>query len=48
MGIIMLLLPDDIVSNVVVGIVGGIVSGGVVVGGCGLRMIFGGQVEPLV
>ena len=39
----MLLLPDDIVSNRVVGVVGDIVlSGGDVVGG--LKMISGGQV----
>ena len=45
MGIIMLLLPDDIVSNGVAGVVGGtVLSGGGIVGG--LRMIFGGQVEP--
>ena len=63
----MLLLPDDIGSNSVVGIVGDIVFGGVIVGGVGsivvifasggvvsgggvvggLRMIFGGQMEPL-
>ena len=46
MGIIMLLLPDNIGSNSVVGIVGDIVFdgfvSGVVVGE--LRMIFGGQV----
>ena len=48
------IIPDDILSDetVVVGDVGGGVVvgdvGGGVVGGGGIRMIFGGQVEPLV
>ena len=44
------ILSDDIASNRVVGVVGDIVFGGVVSGGGvvgGLRMIFGGHVEPL-